>query len=175
MPGPQAVIQTKFGDIALEFFPDKAPNHVKNFLDLARSGFYNGTTFHRVIPGFMIQGGGARPDHKAPRRLKNEFNERRHVPGVLSMARLGVDTRDEQGNVIPQFDSATTEFFIMQAVYPSLDGKYTAFGKLVEGLDVVEKIVQSGDKRYDRRDPRAARPPVRQTIHKAVVVKAPKE
>jgi peptidyl-prolyl cis-trans isomerase B (cyclophilin B) len=167
------VMLTIAGPLWMEFWPEVAPEHVRNFLDLSYTGFYDGSHFHRVIPGFMIQGGGARPDHKAPRRLKNEFNERRHLPGVLSMARMGADTKDENGQTIPAFDSATSEFFVMHAVYPSLDGKYTGFGKLVQGLDVVETIVNTGNKDFNRRDPRASTPTSRQSIYKAIVVKAP--
>jgi len=170
----QVVMQTIAGTLLMEIWPDVAPNHARNFLDLAYTGYYDDSHFHRVIPGFMIQGGGAPEGKPAPRTLKNEFNERRHVPGVLSMARMGVDTRDADGKIIPANDSATSEFFVMHAVYPSLDGKYTAFGKLVDGLDVVETIVQSGNPAYPRRDPRSHKPPVRQTIRKAIVVKAPK-
>ncbi len=170
----QVVMRTIAGPLWMELWPDVAPNHVRNFLDLAYTGFYDDNEFHRVIPGFMIQGGGAKPGKLAPRTLKNEFNERRHVPGVLSMARMGVDTRDKDGNVIPANDSATSEFFVMHAVYPSLDGKYTAFGKLIDGMDVVEKIVHSGNPAYPPRDPRAHKPVTRQTIYKAIVVKAPK-
>lgn len=170
----QVVMQTVAGTLVMEFWSDVAPNHARNFLDLAYTGYYDNSHFHRVIPGMMIQGGGAPAGKPAPRTLRNEFNERRHVPGVLSMARLGVDTRDKDGNLLPANDSATSEFFVMHAVYPSLDGKYTGFGKLVEGLDVVETIVRSGNSAYPGRDPRAHKPPVRQTVHKAIVVRAPK-
>lgn len=170
----QVVMQTVAGTLVMELWSDVAPNHARNFLDLAYTGYYDNSHFHRVIPGMMIQGGGAQAGKPAPRTLRNEFNERRHVPGVLSMARMGVDTRDKDGNILPANDSATSEFFVMHAVYPSLDGKYTGFGKLVEGLDVVEKIVRSGNPAYPGRDPRAHKPPVRQTVHKAIVVRAPK-
>ncbi|MDA1265937.1 MAG: peptidylprolyl isomerase [Planctomycetota bacterium] len=170
----QVVMQTLAGPLWFEFWPDIAPNHTRNFLDLAYTGFYDDSHFHRVIPGFMIQGGGARPGKAAPRHVKNEFNERRHTPGVLSAARLPVDTRDEQGNVIPAQDSATSEFFVMHAVSPSLDGKYTGFGKLVEGIEVVNKLVFTGNPAFDRRDARSHAPVERQTIYKAIVVKAPK-
>ncbi len=167
------VLETSRGLLWLEFWPDVAPNHVRNFLDLAYTGFFDDTEFHRVVPGFMIQGGGAKPGKPAPRRVAAELSDRRHVPGILSMARLGVDTKDEKGETIPAMDSATCEFFVMHAVYPSLDGKYTPFGELVTGLDVVELIVHSGNKSYSPRDPRSHKPPVRQVIRKAVVVKAP--
>lgn len=169
----QVIMTTIAGTMWMEFWPDVAPNHVRNFLDLSYTGFYDGSNFHRVIPGFMIQGGGAR-DRQAPRTLKNEFNDRRHTPGVLSMARMGVDRPGPDGKIIPAFDSATSEFFVMHAVYPSLDGKYTAFGKLIEGLDVVEQIVHTGNTRFPRGSPQASAPTSRQSILQAIVVKAPK-
>lgn len=167
------VLQTMHGPIWLQLWSDVAPRHVANFLDLAYTGFYDDNHFHRVVPGFMIQGGGERPGRRAPRRLKNEFNQRRHVAGVLSMARLGMDKPDAEGNVIPQFDSATCEFFIIHRVSPHLDGKYTPFGRVVVGLDAVEKVVDSVKGSFNPRDPRTHRPPVRQVIQMAVVVKAP--
>jgi len=140
-----AVIETKFGDIKLKFFPDVAPNHVNNFIELAKKGFYDGTTFHRVIPGFMIQGGD--PNSKNPDRskhgqgdpgykLKAEFNNKPHKRGTLSMARAGHP------------DSAGSQFFICVADSPFLDRQYTAFGEVVSGMDVLDKIVhQPRDKR----------------------------
>jgi peptidyl-prolyl cis-trans isomerase B (cyclophilin B) len=133
-----AVIETGFGNVELKFFPDVAPNHVDNFIKLAKEGFYDGTTFHRVIPGFMIQGGD--PNSKDPDRsrhgtggpgykLKAEFNERSHVRGTLSMARSGHP------------DSAGSQFFICLASVPHLDGQYTVFGEVVSGIEVVDKIV----------------------------------
>ena len=132
-----AVIETKFGNMELKFFPDVAPNHVKNFIDLAKKGFYDGTTFHRVIPGFMIQGGD--PNTKAPDRskhgmggpgyaLKAEFNEKPHKRGTLSMAR----------GASP--DSAGSQFFICLDEAPELNGQYTVFGEVVSGIQVAEKI-----------------------------------
>jgi peptidyl-prolyl cis-trans isomerase B (cyclophilin B) len=136
--GARAVIETRLGKIVLKFYPDKAPIHVKNFITLAESGFYDGTVFHRVIQGFMIQGGD--PKSKDPNKaahgtggpgytIKAEFNDIRHKKGILSMARM----RDP--------DSAGSQFFIMTADAPHLDGQYTAFGEVVEGLDTVDKIV----------------------------------
>jgi peptidyl-prolyl cis-trans isomerase B (cyclophilin B) len=125
----------------VELWPDVAPNHARNFLDLAHSGFYEGTAFHRVAPGFMIQGGDPNTkDEKkraqwgtgrGPRMLKSEFNAKKHERGVLSMAR-GDDP-----------DSASSQFFVMDAEYPSLDGKYSAFGHLVDGFDALDKIVNT--------------------------------
>jgi peptidyl-prolyl cis-trans isomerase B (cyclophilin B) len=136
----RAIIETKFGEIELEFFPDKAPGHVKNFLDLARKGFYDGTTFHRVIPGFMIQGGDPNTkDLKAPRdrhgtggpgyTIKAEFNDTSHRRGVLSMARSS------------EPNSAGCQFFICVADSKFLDNQYTAFGRVVRGLEVADQVV----------------------------------
>lgn len=126
------------GDIVLQFFPDVAPGHVKNFTDLAKKGFYNGTTFHRVIPGFMIQGGD--PNSKNPDRsmhgmggpghkVKAEFNSKPHKRGIVSMAR----SNDP--------DSAGSQFFICVADANFLDWQYTVFGEVVSGMDVADKVV----------------------------------
>jgi len=132
----RAVLDTTMGSIALQFFPDKAPNHVRNFLRLAAVGFYDGTAFHRVVKGFVIQGGFL-PTRSEPtditqeryiRKLQPEFNDTAHDKGIVSMAH-GDDPA-----------SADTSFFIVTARTPVLDGKYTAFGRVVEGLDVVEKL-----------------------------------
>src|SRR5512138_3607913 len=127
----RAIIETKFGKMVVTFFPDKAPLHVKNFITLAEKGFYNGTTFHRVIPGFMIQGGDPAGNGTGGPgyTIKAEFNDVKHVKGILSMAR----TRDP--------NSAGSQFFIMAAPATHLDGQYSAFGKVVEGLEVIDKIV----------------------------------
>jgi len=138
MKAVQAVIQTSFGDITLKFFPDIAPNHVNNFIELAKSGFYNGTTFHRVIPNFMIQGGD--PNSKSPDRnihgtggpgysLKAEFSDKDHKRGIVSMARSANP------------DSAGSQFFICTADAPHLNNQYTAFGEVIKGMDAVDKIV----------------------------------
>lgn len=136
---PKAVIKTKFGDMEIVFFPDKAPNHVQNFIKLAKSGYYNGTIFHRVIPGFMIQGGD--PNTKDPNKpesygmggpnekLKAEFNETPHRRGIVSMAR----TNDP--------NSAGSQFFIVVKDSNFLDGQYTVFGEVVKGMEVADKIV----------------------------------
>lgn len=137
---PVAVMTTTLGVIELEFFPDKAPKHVANFIALAKKGFYDKTAFHRVIPGFMVQGGcpntkpGATgyPGTGGPgHQIKAEFNDTKHVRGILSMARA----QDP--------DSAGSQFFIMVATSPHLDGQYSAFGKVTKGMDVVDKIVAS--------------------------------
>jgi cyclophilin family peptidyl-prolyl cis-trans isomerase len=132
----RAVIVSSMGNITLEFFPDRAPTHVRQFLRLAASGVYDGTAFHRVVPGFVIQGGHM-PTRREPlderqtsfvRFLQPEFNDTPHDRGIVSMARL-----DDPA-------SAQSSFFIVLGRTPSLDGKYTVFGRVVDGLDVVEKI-----------------------------------
>ncbi len=126
------------GDIVLKLFPDVAPNHVANFIKLAKDAFYDGTTFHRVIPGFMIQGGD--PNSKTPDRashgmggpsyrVKAEFNSKPHKRGTLSMAR----SNDP--------NSAGSQFFICVADANFLDWQYTAFGEVVSGMEVADKIV----------------------------------
>jgi len=133
-----AVIKTSEGEMIAEFWPDVAPNTVENFKKLARSGFYDGTAFHRIVKGFMIQGGD--PLTKDPAKesrygtgdpgykIKAEFNDRSHERGVLSMARSSDP------------DSAGSQFFICLANVSRLDHQYTAFGKLIKGDDVLEKI-----------------------------------
>lgn len=137
--GPKAIIKTKFGDMDIVFFPEKAPKHVESFIALAKSGFYSGTIFHRVIPGFMIQGGDPNTkDLNKPetygqggpsQRLKAEFNDIPHRRGILSMAR----TSDP--------NSAGSQFFIVVKDSNFLDGQYTVFGEVVKGMDVADKIV----------------------------------
>ncbi|HXG59975.1 MAG TPA: peptidylprolyl isomerase [Planctomycetota bacterium] len=124
-----ASIETNHGSIAIEFFPDVAPNHVLNFVRLARSGFYEGSIFHRIIPGFMMQGGAPRdPKNELKTPLQAEFSDRKHVFGTVSAAR----TNDPH--------SATSQFFICFAPAPHLDGQYSVFGRVVEGADVVKEI-----------------------------------
>jgi peptidyl-prolyl cis-trans isomerase B (cyclophilin B) len=131
---PTATIETTAGSMTVEFWPDVAPGHVQNFVDLAKKGFYEGLIFHRVIPGFMIQGGcpqGTGTGSNGSVRLKAEFNnraDRRHVRGVLSMAR----SNDP--------NSASCQFFVMHQDSPHLDGKYSAFGKVTSGMETVDKI-----------------------------------
>ena len=133
-----AVIKTAMGEMVIEFWPDVAPNTVENFKKLAKQGFYDGTAFHRIIKGFMIQGGD--PLTKDPSKeaqwgtgdpgykINAEFNQRPHVRGVLSMARGGDP------------NSAGSQFFICLGDQPSLNGKYTTFGKLIKGDDVLGKL-----------------------------------
>jgi len=132
----RAVLETTLGSITIAFNPEKAPEHVRNFLQLAQAGVFDGTAFHRVVHGFAAQT-GALTSRAAPltekqqtlvHRLQPEFNDITHVKGTVSMAR-GDDPA-----------SATTSFFIVTGAAPSLDGKYTAFGRVVDGMDVVDKL-----------------------------------
>jgi peptidyl-prolyl cis-trans isomerase B (cyclophilin B) len=146
-----AVIKTTQGEMVIEFWPDVAPKTVENFKKLATNGFYDGTAFHRIIKGFMIQGGDPlTKDEKNEARfgtgdpgykIDAEFNSRKHVRGVISMARSG-DPRERTGAMPgPQFaNSAGSQFFICLAPASNLDGRYTAFGKLIKGDDVLGKI-----------------------------------
>ncbi len=133
LTGVTATLDTTAGSMKLEFFPDKAPGHVENFVKLAEKGFYNGTVFHRTIPGFMIQGGCPEgsgmggPGYK----IKAEFNDTKHVRGILSMARSSDP------------NSAGSQFFICHGDASFLDKQYTAFGKLVEGDDTLDKIAKA--------------------------------
>jgi peptidyl-prolyl cis-trans isomerase B (cyclophilin B) len=136
---PRAIIKTKFGEMEIKFFHAVAPKHVENFIKLAKSGFYNGTIFHRVIPGFMIQGGDPNtkdltkketygqggPGHN----VTAEFNETPHKRGIVSMARA------------KEPDSAGSQFFIVVEDSRFLDRQYTAFGEVVKGMGVADKIV----------------------------------
>jgi peptidyl-prolyl cis-trans isomerase B (cyclophilin B) len=136
---PQAIIETKFGSMEMRFFPDKAPKHVENFMKLAKSGLYDKTIFHRVIPGFMIQGGDPNTKDETNKaqygmggpgyRVKAEFNDRPHVRGTVSMARSSDP------------DSAGSQFFIVVKDTPHLNGKYTVFAEVVKGMEVADKIV----------------------------------
>ena len=132
------IIKTGFGNIKFNLVSDIAPETVRNFSQLAKSGFYNGTLFHRIIPGFMIQGGD--PNTKNPNKstwgqggpgynLKAEFNTRSHLRGIVSMARA------------TDPDSAGSQFFIVTSDSTFLDRQYTVFGEVVEGMEVADKIV----------------------------------
>lgn len=139
------VIETDHGRIVIEPMPDRAPRHVERFFTLADRGFYDGCTFHRVIPGFMIQGGDPHSknddlsdDGTGGSDLPNliaEFSDVPHVPGIVSTAR--------RGHPDPRLDTPNTgncQFFIMHGTNPGLDGKYTVWGRVLEGMDVVDKI-----------------------------------
>jgi len=140
-----ATMDTTMGKIVIELYPKIAPNHVNSFVFLSKQGFYDGVIFHRVIKDFMLQGGDPTgtgmggPGYK----LKAEFNDMKHTRGVVSAAR----TQDP--------DSAGSQFFLMHGDSPHLDGKYTAYGKIIEGMETVDKIANL---ETDGRD-RPANPP----------------
>jgi peptidyl-prolyl cis-trans isomerase B (cyclophilin B) len=142
----QATIETKFGKIVFKLLPELAPEHVRNFVKLAQSGFYDGTLFHRVIPGFMIQGGD--PNTKTPDKskwgmggpgytIKAEFNTRSHLRGIVSAARA-MDP-----------NSAGSQFFIVTSDSTFLDRQYTVFGEVLEGMNVADQIVSQQRDRND--------------------------
>ena len=143
-----AVVKTSEGTMVLEFYPDLAPGHVDNFKKLAKKGFYDGTCFHRVIKGFMIQGGDPNTKDESAKNswgqggpgftIKAEFNTKHHARGILSMAR----TSDP--------NSAGSQFFICHGDAGFLDGQYTVFGNLIKGDDVLEKIGTAATEGPDR-------------------------
>jgi cyclophilin family peptidyl-prolyl cis-trans isomerase len=145
----EVLLRTSLGDITLEMDPSVAPEHVRNFLKLVQTGWYDHTAFHRLIPGFVVQGGMAstraggasHPADRWVRKLKPEFSKGNHVRGTLSMAR-----GDE-------LDSASTSFFIVLGPAPHLDGKYTIFGRVLDGLevlDLIEKTPRQGERPLER-------------------------
>ena len=144
---PRAIISTKFGDMEILFFPDRAPKHVDNFVKLAKDGVYDGTIFHRIIPGFMIQGGDPNTKDLNKKHLYGmggpghsvnaEFNDTPHKRGIVSMARA----QDP--------NSAGSQFFIVVEDSRFLDNKYTVFGKIVKGIGVADKIVNLPRDRKD--------------------------
>ena len=145
-----ATLQTDLGDIQIKFFYDKAPKHVENFINLSQKGFYDGTFFHRVIPGFMIQGGD--PNTKNPEtpttqygtggngtnKLNAEFNDVSHKRGIVSMARSSDP------------NSASSQFFIVVKDSPFLDNQYSVFGEVISGMDVADKIANAPRGANDR-------------------------
>ncbi len=154
-----AIINTNHGRIVVKFFDDKAPQHAAAFCKLASEGFYDGVRFHRVIPGFMIQGGD--PNSKSmPREMHGtggpgytlpaEFNDVPHTPGILSAAR----TSDP--------NSAGSQFFLMHKTSPHLDRQYSVFGQVIEGMDVVETIVNL--KRDHRDNPLEENPAIMESV-----------
>lgn len=180
---PVATIEVEdFGTIKVELYPEYAPNTVANFIKLANSGFYNGLTFHRTIPDFMIQGGDKNGDGSGNATLndigkgsdktyaiKGEFilngftqNTLKHKRGVISMARADYSSQGTTTLTKKGYDSASSQFFIMTADNSNLDGSYAAFGQVVEGLDVVDKIanveVQTRDSNSTNSDLVADRP-----------------
>ena len=133
-PGPHVLIETDRGKLSIELLPDVAPKTVARFTELVKKGFYNGLTFHRVVPRFLIQGGDPTGDGTggSGRTIPAEFSERKHLVGTVGMAR----TKDP--------DSADSQFYICLEPQPFLDGKYTVFGQVTEGLDLLPKF-QEGD------------------------------
>lgn len=146
------ILKTNQGAITVRFFPEISPEHTKNFVEHSKNGLYTGTLFHRVLPGFMIQGGDPNSKDDNPNNdgmggysyqgegtlLNAEFNDIPHTRGILSMAR----SRD--------VNSAGSQFFIMHAEYPSLNGQYTVFGEVVDGIEVVDFIVNAPRNQRDR-------------------------
>ena len=163
-----AVIKTSEGDMVVEFWNDAAPNTIENFKKLARSGFYNGTIFHRIVKGFMIQGGDPNTKDASKEtsygtgdpgyKIKAEFNDHSHDRAVISMARG------------PDPDSAGSQFFICLAPQPRLDHQYTTFGKLMKGDDVLEKIGNTPVTRNSTGE--MSKPTKRVTIEKIDIVPA---
>lgn len=162
----QVVLQTDLGDMTVMFYPNEAPNHVRNFLDLCATGFYDGVGFHRVSPSFMIQGGDPNTKNansaawgtgNGPRQLNAEFNKIHHDRGILSMA------RSQNPN------SASSQFFIMTKESGFLDNQYSVFGKLVSGFETLDKIANSKGKAGPDG---TVKPDVLPRIKKAVVITA---
>lgn len=142
-----AEVHTTAGEIDLRFFPDKAPNHVRNFIDLAEKGFYNGTKFHRVIPGFMIQGGDPNTISGDPatwgtggsgKYVQAEFNDTHHKRGIVSMARAADP------------NSASSQFFVCVADSSFLDRQYSVFAEVTKGMEVADTIVNAARGAQDR-------------------------
>lgn len=161
LQGITATISTNMGNINVKFYPDKAPLHVFAFVTRAESGFYDGTTFHRVIENFMIQGGDPNSKDNDPNNdgqggpiamLPHEFNDIKHTPGILSTARVS-DVNAGAGS----------QFFIMHNNYPSLDNQYTVFGEVTDGMDVVNKIATTEKDQRDR--------PIKAVVINAIKVK----
>jgi peptidyl-prolyl cis-trans isomerase B (cyclophilin B) len=149
MQGMQARVSTTAGDIVIKFYPDLAPIHVLAFMSRAESGFYNDTYFHRVIPGFMIQGGDPNTKNTNPMddglggpmgAIPHEFSPTPHKRGIVSMARVSEKSM-----------GAGSQFFIMHADYPSLDNEYTVFGEVVSGMEVVDQIATAETNKTDPR------------------------
>jgi peptidyl-prolyl cis-trans isomerase B (cyclophilin B) len=150
-PDPIVVLDVEgYGRIRIELLPEKAPETAKNFLDLAQKGFYDGTTFHRVIPDFMIQGGDPNSKNRDPRddglggpgyTIADEFSDLKHERGIVSMGNTGAP------------NSGGSQFFIVIADRPDLDGHYSSFGRVIEGMDVVDKIAAVEVDKYGRWGP----------------------
>jgi len=161
----KARLVTNYGNIELSFFHEKAPLHCFNFITRAESGFYDNTKFHRIIKGFMIQGGDPLSRDDDPNNdgmggpmvaIPHEFNDTPHTPGILSMARVGDLTA-----------GAGSQFFIMHGTAPNLDGQYTVFGKVIKGMDVVNKIASV---KTIKDDPRRRDQPVKPVVIKTIEI-----
>jgi cyclophilin family peptidyl-prolyl cis-trans isomerase len=133
--GKMMIIETQYGTVEIEFYPNDAPKTVARISELVGNGFYNGLAFHRVVPGFVVQGGDPKGDGTggSGQKLPAEFNSHKHVEGTVSMAR----TMDP--------NSADSQFYISLGIHPHLDNQYTVFGKVIKGMDAVKKI-KVGDK-----------------------------
>ncbi|MCP3916513.1 MAG: peptidylprolyl isomerase [bacterium] len=166
LEGVQILIETDAGDMKAEFFPDKAPGHVANFVKLAKEGFYDGTRFHRVIPGFMIQGGDplTKDENKARSwgtggpgyQIDAEFNDVHHERGILSMARSA------------DVNSAGSQFFVVHGEAGFLDNQYTVFGRVVSGLEALDTIANGAC----HKDGEGSRPVEPAQISKMTVIQA---
>jgi peptidyl-prolyl cis-trans isomerase B (cyclophilin B) len=150
---PRATIVTRYGEIKIRFYPDDAPRHVENFVNLAKMGFFDGTTFHRVVPGFIVQGGD--PLSKNPDRtlhgtggpgyfLPPEPNDRPHKRGAVSMAKM-----PRESNSTRDFNDNGSQFFICVADNSGLDRRYTVFGDVFRGIEVIDKIVAAARDQAD--------------------------
>ena len=169
-PGPHPVVRLDLGElgaIEVELYPEIAPNTVEHFLEVVESGFYDGTRFHRVIPGFMIQGGDPISKNPNPRRwgqgglgrtIPDEFSDYPHLRGTLSMVNRGKP------------HTASSQFFIVHQDSRGLDGKYTAFGKVVKGLEVLDAVTQLERDQFGRYGPPLRPYPVYALLAKASVV-----
>ncbi len=142
---PIVVLETDYGNIEIELRPDKAPKTVENFLKLVREGFYNGLTFHRVIPGFVIQGGDPEGTGRGGPgyTLPAEISDLKHTPGAVAMARL-------PDQINPERRSSGSQFYITLDYQPHLDGAYTVFGYVTKGLDVAKRIASVPRDRNDK-------------------------
>ena len=142
------LVQTKFGNIAISFLNEAAPKHVARFKAMAKKGFYDKTTFHRIVPGFMIQGGDPATKDSDPsndgaglpdqEKIPAEFSDLKHVRGIVSMARK------------KEVNSATSQFFILVSSRPHLDSKYTIFGRVVRGMETVDTIISQERDKYNK-------------------------
>ena len=136
----EAVVETSMGEFGMTFYAEDAPNTVKNFVDLAEKGFYDGLVFHRVVKGFVIQGGDPRGNGTGGPgyTIAAEFNDRQHVEGTVAMARG------------PDINSAGSQFFICHGAPTNLDGQYSVFGEVIRGMEIVDEIAQTATDARDK-------------------------